>query len=204
VIILNRSTGATSDPRVVKRKAVGQLAFEARRFFPTARCTTATSCGRETIRRPAAPGVPADRSTSSCRHSAIGRGPISDLSQSPFASGQVYASPSARAATSGRALKSALAGGSRGHDAHHGSNGNISLRTAALAQHFTGYYRPEDMDLDSFAFAAGSVSVCWTNTGAWTNGGNSASEGAAVYGEVLCLSEHLRPIRRWQRTRSRR
>src|SRR5262249_33991958 len=68
-------------------------------------------------------------------------------------------------------------------------NGNINLRAAALSQHFTGYYRPEDMDRDPIAAELGHVRVCWTNTGRMTNGGKSVVEGAAGYGEVMCLTD---------------
>src|SRR4029079_1784770 len=114
--------------------------------------------------------------------------PITSLSQSPLVSGRVY----------GLALST---GGDIGQGTEIGvgrwvevnaaavtdANGNISLRQAQLAQHFTGYSRPEDMDLDPVACGRGQVRACWTTTGRMTNGGGSAVEGAAVYGEVMCL-----------------
>ena len=40
------------------------------------------------------------------------------------------------------------------------------LAAAALAAGgYTGYYRPEDMDLDPIACAKGEVRACWPNTG---------------------------------------
>ena len=191
VLILNRSTGATSDPRVVKRKAVGQLAFEGQAILPDG-----TMYYGDELRPGNNPVAGSAGSPGGAMYKFVpafprlAEGSISDLSQSPFASGQVY----------GLAVGT---GGDAGQGTEIGAgrwilvdttlitdpNGNISLRTAALAQHFTGYYRPEDMDLDPLAFADGKVSACWTNTGRMTNGGNSASEGSAVYGEVLCLSD---------------
>jgi hypothetical protein len=68
-------------------------------------------------------------------------------------------------------------------------NGNIVLRSAQAALHFTGYYRPEDMDIDPVAAEQGQFRACWTNTGRTTNGGGSLVENAATYGEVMCITE---------------
>jgi hypothetical protein len=72
------------------------------------------------------------------------------------------------------------------------ANGNISLRTAQISKKLTGYYRPEDMDLDDDAQADGITRMCFTATGHMTNGGNSIVEGAATYGEVLCLVDEVK------------
>jgi secreted PhoX family phosphatase len=45
------------------------------------------------------------------------------------------------------------------------------------------------MDRDPIAVAQGMKRVCWTNTGNMTNGGGSAVETAANYGELLCLED---------------
>jgi len=66
-------------------------------------------------------------------------------------------------------------------------NGNINLRAAQDSLHLTGYYRPEDMDVDPAALAQGVRRVCWTNTGRMSNGGDSLVEEAATYGEVVCM-----------------
>src|SRR5215467_13320118 len=60
-------------------------------------------------------------------------------------------------------------------------NGNIALRTAQTSLKLTGYYRPEDMDLDEEAAADGITRKCFTATGRMTNGGKSVVEGAATY-----------------------
>ena len=72
------------------------------------------------------------------------------------------------------------------------ANGNISLRTAQTSLKLSGYYRPEDMDLDDEAAADGITRMCFTATGRMTNGGNSVVEGAATYGEVLCLVDEVK------------
>jgi secreted PhoX family phosphatase len=68
-------------------------------------------------------------------------------------------------------------------------NGNVALRKAQAALKLIGYYRPEDMDIDPIARANDEVRVCWTNTGRMSNGGGSAEETGAIYGEVVCLTD---------------
>jgi secreted PhoX family phosphatase len=53
-------------------------------------------------------------------------------------------------------------------------------RADAHARHATGYYRPEDLHLDS-AYEGGGVRFCWANTG---------REEAGHYGEVMCAVDH--------------
>lgn len=48
----------------------------------------------------------------------------------------------------------------------------------------TGYYRPEDLQLDPIALKRGVVRFCWSNTGR-ASGGN--------FGEVLCLTDGAKP-----------
>jgi hypothetical protein len=44
----------------------------------------------------------------------------------------------------------------------------------------TGFYRPEDMDLDPLAWADGRVRACWNNTG---------NDVGANWGETLCFED---------------
>jgi secreted PhoX family phosphatase len=191
VLITSRAAGTTTDPRVVKRKAVGQVAFEGQAILPDGTMYFGDELrpgNNPTSGSPAAPGGAIYKFVPTFPRSVDG--PISDLTQSPLAVGQVYG---LAVGTGGDVGQGADIGVGRwvAVDASHitDANGNISLRAAAIAQHFTGYYRPEDMDLDPIAFARGQVRACWTNTGRMTHGGNSVVEGAAVYGEVLCLTD---------------
>ncbi len=68
-------------------------------------------------------------------------------------------------------------------------NGNIILRNAQVLQKFTGFYRPEDMDIDPIAAANGTFRACWANTGRQDFGGDSLVESSAVHGEVMCIVE---------------
>jgi len=69
------------------------------------------------------------------------------------------------------------------------ANGNFILRNAQVLQKFTGYYRPEDMDIDPIAAANGVFRACWANTGRLNFGGGSLVENSAVHGEILCIVE---------------
>ena len=54
------------------------------------------------------------------------------------------------------------------------------LRAQAAALHLTGYYRPEDIDIDRGAEANGKVSFC---------GNNTANETEQLWGETVCISD---------------
>jgi hypothetical protein len=68
-------------------------------------------------------------------------------------------------------------------------NGNIILRNAQLNQRFTGYYRPEDMDVDPIALEDGVFRACWANTGRMSHTDSSIVENSGVKAEVMCLTE---------------
>jgi secreted PhoX family phosphatase len=111
---------------------------------------------------------------------ATGAGAITSLDQSPLTAGSVYV------------LRVGIRNG--GADFGQGTNigagmwiGPLSpatdLAAAAIAAGgYTGYYRPEDMDLDPIALAKGQVRACWPNTG------NDAGE---TWGEVLCFTDDV-------------
>lgn len=97
--------------------------------------------------------------------------PISNLLESPFAAGNVYA------------LQVSCQSSSQqfGQGCEIGNGAWISVsaanaRTDANTAGATGYYRPEDLELDQ-GFAGPGARICWTNTGI-AEGGN--------YGEVIC------------------
>jgi hypothetical protein len=71
------------------------------------------------------------------------------------------------------------------------ASGNTILRNAQALQKFTGYYRPEDMDVDPIAAAEGVFRACWANTGRLNFGGSSITENSAVHGEVMCLLDEV-------------
>ena len=103
-------------------------------------------------------------------------GNITDLADSPFVSGSVYAFRA-----------SCREGGSSSFNVNYGQgcevgNGSWIPVSAANARidannaQATGFYRPEDLHLDPTWTGAG-VRFCWTNTG---------REAASHFGEVMC------------------
>lgn len=56
-----------------------------------------------------------------------------------------------------------------------------NLRAVAASQKLTGYYRPEDLDIDRAAYGAGRVRVCGNNTG------NEATD--HLWGNTICLTD---------------
>ena len=67
---------------------------------------------------------------------------------------------------------------------------NIILRNAQVLQRFTGYYRPEDMDIDPIAAEAGVLRACWANTGRKSHNDSSLVENSGVESEVMCITEN--------------
>lgn len=124
-----------------------------------------------------------------------GGGPIAVPAQSPLVSGTIYglrvgASGSSNwgqgAETGAGAWTPVNLAGANVVDA----NGNVILRTAQALQRLTGYYRPEDMDVDPIAAAKGQFRACWANTGRKSHNDSSLVENGAVESEVMCLVEN--------------
>ena len=190
IVVTNRATGANSDPaHLFKQKAVGSLSFESLAI----KADGTTIYGDEL-----APGngnagggiykfVPAIPFVT-------GQPPVTQPALSPLASGDVYGLRVAANGSSnwgqgaevgkGRWIKVDLAGAGVVD-----GNGNIILRAAQGLQRFTGFYRPEDMDIDPLASERGEFRACWANTGRLNFGGDSITENSAVHGEVLCMVE---------------
>lgn len=96
---------------------------------------------------------------------------VSDLAQSPFASGSVYA-----------ARVSCTPSVQYGQGCEAGNTEWIPVSAAnarndADAGGATGYYRPEDMEQD-FGYTGPGVRACWANTG---------DANALNFGEVMCF-----------------
>lgn len=177
LVTLDRAAGTTSDPgRVVARTALGQLSYEGIVVLPDG-----TAYYSDEL-RPSS-GKPGGGMYKFVPTTPFAGGaPIGSLAQSPLASGAVHV------------LRLGLRSG--GTDYGQGSNTGagkwIGLATPAdpttfnlaavalTAGGYTGFYRPEDIDLDPAAWAAGKVRFCWNNTG------NDAQEN---WGETLCLED---------------
>jgi len=114
--------------------------------------------------------------------------------QSPLASGTIYGLRVAASGSSNWGQGAEVGKGAWTPVNLAGANvvdaaGNVILRNAQLLQRFTGFYRPEDMDIDPIARANGVFRACWANTGRTNFAGGSAVENSAVNGEIMCLTE---------------
>lgn len=176
-VSFDRSSGTTSGgtgaANIVVRPAVGRLAFEGLALLPNGvlyygdenRPLTGTGGGAYFKFIPTAPR-------------AVGAGDITDLSQSPLASGTVY----------GLRLGKRSGNTDYGQGTNTGlgtwinvDSGKSSLRTAASTNKLTGYYRPEDAEVDPGALALGNVRFCANNTG---NEGQDHN-----WGETICVTD---------------
>ncbi len=107
-----------------------------------------------------------------------GAAPIATLDDSPLAAGRVYGLRLGKRSDS-----------DYGHGTNTGSGNWIEvedavdadLRAATAALKLTGYYRPEDMDIDGKSLADGMVRICANNTG---NESNDQS-----WGESICITD---------------
>ncbi len=187
VVISDRATGLSSDPtHVVKRKALGSISSEGIGLLPDG----TMYFGDENRPSKGLPGggifkfipdQPYDPST----------GTITDPDQSPFVSGSLFGlrvgtrsgnTDYGQGSETGRGIWVPVDPAS-----YLDADQNIILRDAQFALGLTGYYRPEDMDLDPVAQGLGIVRLCWANTGRMSNGAGSAIEESGNYGEILAL-----------------
>lgn len=103
-------------------------------------------------------------------------GPIAQLSESPFVAGNLYAMQ-----------VSCTTGQQYGQGCETGNGAWLAISAAnARADAFkmgaTGYYRPEDLELDPMhKEPAGSVRLCWMDT---------QNRGAQMYGELVCAVDN--------------
>ena len=166
---VNRITGATSDSRIVRRDALGAVAFEGITFLASG----VGYYGDELAPSAGTPGgayhkfVPA--------HPRTGTTPITALADSPLVSGSVHALRVGQGSNTGQGMAQ---GDGTWVPVTPSATG--SLRPADRAALATGYYRPEDLNLDERALAAGRVRFCGNNTG---------REQAHYYGETVCIAD---------------
>lgn len=188
--VSDRGVGTTSDPlHLVKRQAVGSLSFEGialqddgTMIFADELAPSGGNAGGGIYKF--VPAIP-----------YTGGGPITVPAQSPLAAGAIFglrvaASGSSnwgQGAETGRGTWVAVnLSGANVVD----TNGNVILQTAQKLQLFTGYYRPEDMDIDPIAAKNGVFRACWANTGRMSHTDSSVVENSGVESEVMCLVEN--------------
>jgi hypothetical protein len=108
-------------------------------------------------------------------HPFTGTHAITNLSQSPYVSGEVYGMRVGLSTNYGQGREFGFA---QWVPLPHASDPD--LEGEGLAAGLTGYYRPEDADLDPIALGHGLVRLCSTNTGDETN---------HLYGQVICITD---------------
>jgi hypothetical protein len=126
--------------------------------------------------------VPTCALTTSCPSSLVGPTPVDRLAQSPLAHGTVYGLRLGR--RSGNTDDGQGANDGLGTWVTMGAaDTELDLRALSTtgATTLTGYYRPEDIDLDRVALANGQVRWCVNNTG------NESQD--HLWGESVCLTD---------------
>ena len=166
---IDRTTGASSSPNIRRLDALGFNAYEGLAVLPNG----VTYYGNELSANNGAPGgayykfVPTTPWT--------GGAPITSLDQSPYASGKVYALRVGSSSNFGQGFQY----GTGSWRELVGASG-ARLAPLAVTEKATGYYRPEDIDLDRGALAAGNVRFCGNNTG---------RDSARYFGETICFTD---------------
>lgn len=194
ISVTNRDAGTTSDPsHLVKRKAVGSLSFESFAIRPDGTMIYGDELAPGAISIGSAGGA-LYKFVPLVPYTGTGQPPITQPQLSPLAAGSVFG---LRVAANGSTNWGQGAEVGKGRwvaidTAPTGvvdANGNIILRNVQVLQRFTGFYRPEDMDIDPVARDNGVFRACWANTGRLNFAGGSTVENSAVSGEVMCVVE---------------
>jgi secreted PhoX family phosphatase len=188
--VIDRDAGTTTDPlHLVKRQAVGSLSFESfairqdgTMIFGDELAPSGGNAGGGIYKF--VPAIPFQ-----------GNGPITVPGQSPLVSGSIFGLRVAAqgstnwgqgAETGNGAWVAVNLAGANVVDAKN----NVILRNAQALQKFTGYYRPEDMDVDPIAAEKGVFRACWANTGRMSHTDSSVVENSGVKAEIMCLVEN--------------
>jgi hypothetical protein len=167
---LNRVTGVASTDKIVQRPALGSVAFEGIGTLPNG----VTYYGDELAPSNGTPGGAYYRFVPT--HPFAGGGPITSLADSPYAAGSISALRIGQGSNTGQGMAQGVGTWQPiTPDAVTGS-----LRSGANAVHATGFYRPEDLNLDQRRLAAGDVRFCGNNTG---------REEAHYFGETICVTD---------------
>jgi hypothetical protein len=175
-VITDRASGANTHPdKVAKRPALGIKSWEGIGLLDTG----VMYSGDEL--RPGDTGPDRDGGTiykfvPATPHMG---GMITALYQSPLAAGSLYAMQ----VSSREIASSAFPRYGQGSETGVGAWVVVDAENAradAADKGATGYYRPEDLELDPY-FAGEGVRFCWANT---------QRENAESYGEVMCAVDH--------------
>jgi secreted PhoX family phosphatase len=162
-------TGGTGSEKVVARRGLGRLSFEGLAILPNG----VVYYGDES--RPSAGAAGGAYFKFIPSQPRVGGTPIANLSESPLAAGKIYGLKLSRGSNNGQGNNTGL-----GVWVEVPSTSIGNLRAAAATLKLSGYYRPEDIDIDLKALSAGKVRVCGANTG---------NETDHNYGEIICIDD---------------
>jgi hypothetical protein len=177
--VLAAISGLTFGPRAtaneVKRKALGQLAWEGNPVLPDGTIIF----GDELRPGSGNPGGGIYKFVPSVPFT--GGAVITNPALSPLVAGQIFGLKIGSTGDNGQGTE--IGQGVWAEIDEVGitnASGNIVLRTAQSTLKLNGFYRPEDMDIDPVARSNDEVRVCWTDTGRMSNGGGSVEETGAI------------------------
>src|SRR5437879_121223 len=111
----------------------------------------------------------------------LGGSPITSLAQSPLASGKVFGLRLGKRSGNTDFGQGSNTGQGTWIEIPNAGNPAARLRTEAANNKPTGYYRPEDIDIDQKALSKGNVRFCGVNTGNESENRN--------WGEVICFTD---------------
>ena len=175
-VTLDRTTGTFSGgvgaQNLVTRTALGTYAFEGLGILPDG---TTYLAGDDSAFGPKN-GGPGDAYFKFVPASPFhGASPITDLSQSPYAAGDVYGLRVGLGTNYGQGREFGTA---QWIPLPHAANPN--LEAEGLAAGLSGYFRPEDLEVDPAALKAGTVRACGPDTGDETH---------HLFGQVVCITD---------------
>ena len=166
---INNVAGASSSPNIRRVDALGFLSFEGLGILANG----VTYYGDELS---ASNGAPAGAYYKFVPTTPwAGGAAITNLDQSPYASGAIYGLRVGQGSNFGQGF----AYGTGTWQLLTSTPGQ-QLRPLATTAKLTGYYRPEDLSLDEAAIGAGNVRFCGNNTG---------RDAARYWGETVCITD---------------
>ena len=163
-------SGGTHPENLVERTALGNLSFEGLAVYANG----LIYYGDENRPSSGTPGGAYFKFVPT--HPYNGSTPISSLNDSPLMAGQIF----------GLRLGKRSGNTDYGQGTESGFGtwiaiGSLNLRSQAATLKLTGYYRPEDIDIDRAAERKGEVRFCDPNTG------NESDD--QLWGEVICITD---------------
>jgi secreted PhoX family phosphatase len=180
-VLFDRVAGTFSGAdagNVATRPALGHLAFEGIGIYPNG----VTYYGDENRPSQGTPGGAYFKFIPNNPWS--GGSPITHLDESPLTEGKVYGLRLGNRPTGTPPMPTDYGQGSNtglGTWMEVMNASGANLRAAAANLKLTGYYRPEDLDIDRGALAQGLVRFCGNNTGNEGTGHN--------WGETICVTD---------------